>query len=124
MSFPKRINGSFWVEVAPLAELPPQGGREFRPLGQPLALFRSGDHVAALGGRCPHQGAPLADGAVEPDQAAVTCPRRGCLRWRFNLSDGRQSLGLPVACPVYPVAIHSGIIWVALPDGPTRHVPT
>ena len=103
-----------WVEVAPIVVLPPKAGREFTVGGQRIALFNLGDRVAALGGLCPHQGAHLADGTVDPDQATVTCSRRGCLRWRFNLTDGIHTAGLPVACRVFPVTIRAGVVWVAL----------
>ena len=105
-----------WFEVAPLVDLPLIEGREFIHHGQSIALFRLADRVAALGGLCPHQRAHLADGLVDPDNRTVTCPRRGCLRWRFDLANGTQTAGPPVACPVDPVAIRAGVVFVEVPD--------
>lgn len=106
---------TIWVEVARLANLSPGVGHEVARDGRVYALFRLGDQVSALAGRCPHRGAALARGAVDPDGQTVTCPRLGCLRWRFALRTGAHAAGLPVRCATYPVEVRAGAVFVALP---------
>ena len=104
-----------WVAVADLANLLPGKGRQLSRGGEVYALFRLGDDVTALGGLCPHQQAPLADGVVDPVHRTITCPRRGCLRWRFALDSGRHAAGLAVACAAYPVEVRAGVVFARLP---------
>ena len=103
------------VEAARLDDLASGTGREFAHDGRAYALFRVGDRAFVLAGLCPHQKAHLADGAVDPAQQTVTCPRRGCLRWRFRLVDGAHDAGLPVACPTFPTRVEGGVVVVDLP---------
>ncbi len=110
--------GFTWVEAARLDDLAPGSGREFIHHGRPYALFRVGDRVTALAGLCPHQKAHLASGLVDPERMTVTCPRRGCLRRRFSLETGSNADGLAVVCPVYPVKVEAGAVFVGLPDDP------
>lgn len=105
-----------WVALAKLADLPADAGREVAHGGRAYALFRLGDRAVALAGRCPHQGAHLASGPVDPARGTVTCPRRGCLRWRFDLATG-AGVDLVVACPTFPARVVDGVVEVALPAG-------
>ncbi len=107
--------GLSWVPVARLDDLPLNSGREVTHAGRVYALFRVGDRVTALPGFCPHQQARLADGVVDPERDTVTCPRRGCLRWRFDLRSGANADGLAVTCPTRPVRVEGGLVLVALP---------
>ena len=75
-----------WVRVAALADLPPGSALEVRHRGRVYALFRVGESVHGLDGLCPHQGAHLAAG--RPAGGIVSCPRVGCLRWRFDIRTG------------------------------------
>ena len=58
-----------------LADIPPGEGRAVTVGDVEIAVFRCGDAVRAVGGRCPHAGGPLADGIVAGD--TVTCPLHG-----------------------------------------------
>ena len=52
--------------------------------GVRVAVFRDGENVVALSGRCPHANGPLGLGWIE--EGEVVCPLH---RWRFRLADGR-----------------------------------
>ena len=108
-------SGAAWVAAARVDDLAPGSGREFVHAGRFYALVRVEDRVAALAGLCPHQGAHLASGAIDPERNSVTCPRRGCLRWRFDLTTGAHAGGLAVVCPTHPVRVEDGTVLVALP---------
>ena len=50
--------------VARLSELAENGITKKRLGDTDIVLVRAGHHVRAFGGKCPHAGAPLEDGAV------------------------------------------------------------
>jgi nitrite reductase/ring-hydroxylating ferredoxin subunit len=67
-----------------LDEIPPGRGRSLDAAGVRVAVFRAGDDIVALYGRCPHSGGSLGLGWVEANE--VVCPIH---HWRFKLADGR-----------------------------------
>lgn len=73
-----------FLRIARLDEIRPgfrrvvRAGRE-----EVLALEHQGE-VRLVSNRCPHQGFPLAQGAINGE--SLICPRHG---FRFNLRDGR-----------------------------------
>ena len=71
--------------------------------------------MTALAGLCPHQQARLAGGVVDAARNTITCPRRGCLRWRFDLASGANADGLTIRCPVYPARIVADRVFIAVP---------
>lgn len=105
-----------WVEAARLDDLPAGGSREFSSRGRAYALFRSPDgrEITCIDGLCPHQGGALASGPF--DGARVTCPRRGCLRWSFDVRTGASSVGESCRRRPYPVRVEARGVLVALPD--------
>ena len=108
-----QCSSSDWFEAARLDDLPPGSSLEFTHGGRVFALFRSGDEVTCLDGICPHQGGRLAFGPF--DGSRVTCPRRGCLRWSFDVRTGLSTVGDPVRRRPYPVRVEGRSILVDLP---------
>ncbi len=104
-----------WIEVASLDDLPPGSSREFSDGGRAYALFRAGDDVTCLDGLCPHRGGRLADGPF--DGSKVTCPRRGCLRWSFDVLTGACPVGESLRRRLYPVRLAGRAILVDLSGG-------
>ena len=64
--------GSEWIEVARLADLPPNEVRGCAAGGRRLALVNFEGQVCALYARCPHRGGPLDEG--EMYLGALVCP--------------------------------------------------
>lgn len=89
---------------------------------QSIALVKVGDEVRALGGRCPHKGAPLrgrlhCQSKVHGD--VLVCPWHKAV---FGVEDGRVKE--PVAfsgLPVYPVRLVEGRVLVG--SSPVRQAP-
>jgi nitrite reductase (NADH) small subunit len=111
-----------WIAVANSDELPPNAAREFLVGEKLIALFRVGDEFFALDAICPHQGGPLAKGAIsgtsgsgtsgsssEGGGCLVTCPWHG---WQFDLKTGQQQIIRTIRQPTYPVKIEEGKIFV------------
>ncbi len=97
--------------VARVGDIPEGEGRSVEVNGRMIAVFREQDQYYALEDSCPHQGSPLADGAVE--EKRVTCAWHG---WRFSLEDGRwlDSPKTRLRVPCYPVRVVGEEIQVAV----------
>lgn len=88
-------------------------------LERPVALFRDGHgQPRAIGGRCPHRFAPLADGRICED-GAVECPYHGL---RFG-ADGRCTFNphppgntARIAVPTWPIVEKHGFLWIWFGD--------
>lgn len=99
-----------WIEVAPLADLPTGRGVRLDFREHRVALFRIEDSVYAIGDRCTHAEASLAEGEVF--DLEVECPRHGS---EFDLTTG-ESGSLPATKPVpkYETKVDQGIVYVSL----------
>lgn len=96
--------------VADLDDLAPGVGCRLDVAGHRIALFRIGDSVYAIGDRCSHAEASLAEGEVF-DQA-VECPRHGS---EFDLRTGEPN-ALPATrpVPVFETEVADGAVFVTL----------
>jgi nitrite reductase/ring-hydroxylating ferredoxin subunit len=101
---------SRFVKMATLQELPPGGAKEVEFEGRVYAIFNVDGEISAIDGICPHQGGPLADGALEG--TTVTCPWHG---WQFDVRTGKTPLGPKIKQAVYEVKIEGQDVMVAVP---------
>ena len=98
------------LRVAPLNELPDGRGVRLEVKGHRMALFRMGDEVYAVGDRCSHAEASLAEG--ELFDTTVECPRHGS---EFDLQTGKPtSLPATKPIPVYHVEVREGEVVLQL----------
>ena len=98
------------IEIAPITDLPDGRGFCVEVQGERIALFRLGGLVHAIGDRCSHAEASLAEGEVFDGE--VECPRHGS---PFDLSTGEPgSLPATTAVPVYPTAVRDGIVYLSI----------
>jgi nitrite reductase (NADH) small subunit len=98
-----------FVKLATLDELPPGRGIEVEHDGRIYALFNVGGVISAIDGVCPHQGGPLADGAIEG--TCVTCPWHG---WQFDVRTGKTPLGPRIKQAVYEVKVEGRDVFVSV----------
>lgn len=100
------------LEVSALEALPRDRGVRVRVGDHRIALFRIGDEVYAIGDRCSHAEASLAEGEVF--DGAVECPRHGS---EFDLRTGAPT-SLPATSPVptYEVTVEDGTVYLTLED--------
>jgi nitrite reductase (NADH) small subunit len=101
---------SRFVKMATLPELPPGAATEVEFEGRVYAIFNVDGQISAIDGICPHQGGPLADGALEG--TTVTCPWHG---WQFDVRTGKTPLGPKIKQAVYEVKIEGQDVMVAVP---------
>lgn len=77
--------------------------------GVRVAIYRDGDRLHALSGRCPHANGPMGMGWIEEGEAV--CPLH---RWRFRLANGRCTTIRGEWLAVFPLEIREGRVWVGV----------
>lgn len=98
------------IEIAPLVELPDGRGVLLEVEDERIALFRIGDAVHAIGDRCSHAEASLAEGEIFDGE--VECPRHGS---PFDLLTGEPgSLPATTPVPVYRTAVRDGVVYLTI----------
>ncbi len=98
------------IRVAALTDLPDGRGVRVEVDGERIAVFRVAEAVYAIGDRCSHAEASLAEG--ELFDLAVECPRHGS---EFDLATGHpESLPATRPVPVYPVEVRAGDVYLTL----------
>ena len=100
------------VVIAPLSELPEGRGLRVEVGNHRVAVFRIGESVYAIGDRCSHAEASLAEGELFGTE--VECPRHGS---EFDLETGVPgSFPATRPVPVYEVSVVDGEVLLTLPD--------
>ncbi|MBN2112857.1 MAG: non-heme iron oxygenase ferredoxin subunit [Acidimicrobiia bacterium] len=96
------------LRVATFSALRDGAGVRVDAGGHRLALFRVGGEVFALGDRCSHAEASLAEGIL--DGGTVECPRHGAM---FDLRTG-AALSFPATrpVPVYRAEVEGEAVFV------------
>lgn len=77
--------------------------------GLGLAVFRDGESIHALLGRCPHANGVMADGWIEDGEAV--CPAH---RWRFKLTTGRCTTVRGESLHRFQCEVRGEDVWVAV----------
>ena len=100
------------VEIAPFADFPEGAGLRVEVGEHRIALFKVGDTIYALGDRCSHAEASLAEGEVFDTE--IECPRHGAA---FDLTTG-EALTLPATSPVatYAAEIEGGTVYLMIEE--------
>jgi 3-phenylpropionate/trans-cinnamate dioxygenase ferredoxin subunit len=100
------------VRVAPLDDLPQGRGVRIEVGEHRIAVFRIEDDVYAIGDRCSHAEASLAEGEVFDNE--VECPRHGS---EFDLLTGiPATLPATQPVPVYAARVENGDVMIELPE--------
>jgi 3-phenylpropionate/trans-cinnamate dioxygenase ferredoxin subunit len=96
------------VEITKLDDLPRNRGVRVTVGDHRIAIFRIEDEVYAIGDRCSHAEASLAEGELWDHD--VECPRHGS---EFDVRTGEPgALPATVPVPVYPVSIEDGTVYL------------
>ena len=102
--------------VGRLDDLPEGVMREVSVGGKKVLLLKSGGAVQAFGARCPHYGAPLAEGLLHDGR--LICPWHQST-FQAETGDLLEPPALS-GLPHFTVRIDGSDIWVELPDKPPR----
>lgn len=76
-------NDPEFTTITNLDSVPATRGLTVPWQGGELAVFRQGDCVHVIDGRCPHRGGPLGEATLQGER--IACPLHG---WEFNVTDG------------------------------------
>jgi cytochrome P450/nitrite reductase/ring-hydroxylating ferredoxin subunit len=95
-----------WVPLGPEAALAGSGPFGATTSGVELVLVRAPEGLRAYDGRCPHQGALLAEGEVLGDE--LRCRNH---HWRFDLRTGQRRGGAGCLRPC-PLEVRGGVVFV------------
>ncbi len=96
--------------IGALEALPNRAGQRFDIGEDRIAVFRVDDAVYAIGDRCSHAEASLAEG--ELFDLEVECPRHGA---EFDITTGEQrSLPATKPVPCYPTEIRNGEVIITI----------
>lgn len=98
------------LEITTIDQLPRDRGVRVKVGEHRIAMFRIGEDVYAIGDRCSHAEASLAEGELW--DRTVECPRHGS---EFDLETGVPS-SLPATTPVptYEVAVEEGTVYLIM----------
>lgn len=100
----------YWQTVCPLEELQTKGRILLRQGKQQIVVFWSQGEAHAIDNRCPHEGYPLIQGELNPEQCTLTCHWHN---WKFDLRSGTAKVGQD-AVRHYATEIREGQVWVDL----------
>ncbi len=98
------------LRIAPLDDLPDGRGVRVDVGDRRIALFRIGSEVYAIGDRCSHAEASLAEGELYGYE--VECPRHGS---EFDIRTGEPG-ALPATrpVPIYDVSVVDGDVYLTI----------
>lgn len=104
-----------WSRAIDIARLSASGRATVKIGNKQLALFLHEGTVHACNNRCPHEGYPLVEGALD-DGCMLTCHWHN---WKFDLKTGANHYGGD-SLRIYPVKVESGVVWVDARDAPAE----
>jgi len=102
-----------WTRAAGLDRLQPSRPIAVKLRGRHIALFLHEGEVLACNNRCPHEGYPLVEGALDSD-CVLTCHWHN---WKFDLRTGTTLYGGD-NLRIYPVKVEDGAVWLDIADPP------
>lgn len=79
-----------------------------------VVLIHAAGHWYALDDVCTHDGGPLSDGPLDPDEKTIACPRHGA---KFSVESG-AALTMPATKPTiaHEVKVEGDQVYVRLND--------
>ena len=98
-----------FYRVASIAEIPSRTGRTFQIGKQDIALFNVDGEFRAVNDFCPHRGASLGEGFLDPSGTRVLCP------WHlfdFCLLTGESETAPGMKVSTYEVKVEGEDIFV------------
>lgn len=101
-----------WCVLGPVSDLEQEAGKRYDVGEERIAVFLIGDDVYAIGDKCSHAEASLAEGELFDTE--VECPRHGS---SFDITTGvPHSLPATTPVPVYEVRVTDGLMEARLKD--------
>jgi nitrite reductase/ring-hydroxylating ferredoxin subunit len=105
--------GAEWTRAVEFDRLQPSRPIAVKLRGKHVALFLHQGEILACNNRCPHEGYPLVEGALDAD-CVLTCNWHN---WKFDLKTGATLYGGD-NLRIYPVKVEDGAVWLDIRDPP------
>ena len=102
-----------WTRAIEFDRLQPSRPIAVKLRGKHVALFLHKGEILACNNRCPHEGYPLVEGALDAD-CVLTCNWHN---WKFDLKTGATLYGGD-NLRIYPVKVQDGAVWLDTRDPP------
>ena len=102
-----------WTRAVDVDRLQPSRPIAVKLRGKHVALFLHQGEILACNNRCPHEGYPLVEGALDAD-CVLTCHWHN---WKFDLKTGATLYGGD-NLRIYPVKVEDGAVWLDIRDPP------
>src|SRR5438552_1649610 len=102
-----------WTRAADLDRVQPSRPIAVKLHGKHIALFLHQGEILACNNRCPHEGYPLVEGALDAD-GVLTCNWHN---WKFDLKTGATIYGGD-NLRIYRVKVEDGAVWLDTRDPP------
>ena len=102
-----------WTRAVEFDRLQPSRPIAVKLRGKHVALFLHQGEIFACNNRCPHEGYPLVEGALDAD-CVLTCNWHN---WKFALKTGATLYGGD-NLRIYPVKVEDGAVWLDIRDPP------
>lgn len=104
-----------WIKIFASSEQAMETVKENKPFtvslsGTLICLVRMEGRFSAFKAFCPHAGASLSDGFVNP-YGEIVCPLHG---YRFSLRDGREKSGHSCELSLYSVEIREEGVFLGI----------
>jgi 3-phenylpropionate/trans-cinnamate dioxygenase ferredoxin subunit len=96
------------IDICPISELPPGSARIVEWEDLEIGIFNCNGVLYAIEDRCSHDNGTLAEGAFDPENCTVECPRHGSV---FDLRTGvPKTLPAYVPVDVFDVRVEDDMI--------------
>ncbi len=106
-----------WTRAIELDRLRASGRATVKLGSKQLAFFLHEGAVHACNNRCPHEGYPLVEGALDAESCVLTCHWHN---WKFDLKTGANHYGGD-SLRIYPVKVDvAGVVWVDAREAPAH----
>ncbi|MEQ8211120.1 MAG: Rieske 2Fe-2S domain-containing protein [Lacipirellulaceae bacterium] len=105
---------SEFVAAAKTSEVADPGSMLVEVEDSLIVLIHAAGHWYALDDVCTHDGGPLSDGPVDPEDKSIACPRHGA---KFNVETG-AAMTMPATKPTvaHEVRVEGEQVFVKLAD--------
>ncbi len=98
-----------WLEGPSLAEVSTEKPFSFEADGHSVLLIKSKQGLRAYRNACAHQGLPLENGILDPDNGTITCPWHG---FQFDSESGECFSAPQCQLEPFPLKVTDERIWV------------
>jgi len=98
------------LEAISFASFPENTLKETIVENKRIGLLKKGDKLYAFTALCPHAGAPLCEGWLDP-QGRIVCPDH---KYRYDPTNGRNTSGEGYKLFTYPIEIKGDEIFIGL----------